>query len=282
MTFLPTTGGGGLVGWRVLEKTAPAQQAAFERTPSLNRNIDYFLENVGKALTPKDLVSDYRLLTVALGAFGLGEEINNRGLVLRMLEGGTEDEDALANRFTDTRYKAFVKAFSYGNIDGGLKILTESFQNDIVARYKALEFERAVGEVDNDMRLAMNFKREIADIANGDASDVTKWFQVMGNRPLREVVATALNIPTEVAQLDVDKQQEIFADRANQILGDSSVSALSDPENIDLLIRRFFLNRQIEQGPSQTTPGYAALTMLQSTGLGASSISSLILSQATY
>lgn len=279
MAFLPAIGTGGLLGWRILEKTAPTQQAAFERTPTLNRNIEYFRENIDKALTAKDLVADRRLLTVALGAFGLSDEINNRGLILRMLEGGTDEERALANRFADPRYRAFVKAFSYGNSDAGLKILTKSFQDDVVSRYKALSFERAVGDVDNDMRLAMNFKREIADIAGGDHSDRTKWFQLMGNRPLRELVATALNIPDSVSQLDLDRQQEIFADKAQRMLGVSSMDAFNEPEKMDLVIRRFFLNRQLEQGPSQTTPGYAALSMLQSSGLGASSLSNLILSQ---
>ncbi|MEO1242624.1 MAG: DUF1217 domain-containing protein [Pseudomonadota bacterium] len=280
MFFQPAIGVGGLSGWRVLEQTNVRQRETFERSPELTRNIEYFRENITKAETAEDLVKDRRLLTVALGAFGLSEEINKGGFILKMLEEGTEENTAFANRFNDNRYRSLVEAFGYGNITNGSNILLESFREDIIARYKSLEFERAVGEVDNDMRLAMNFKREIGEIAASTESETTAWFQIMGQLPLRELVSTALNIPTEVSQLDVDRQQEIFADRAQRLLGDSSPKIFEDPDVVNDMIRRFFLSRQVQNGPSVTTPGFSALSMLQTGGLGASANINLILSQA--
>ncbi|MHA7873610.1 MAG: DUF1217 domain-containing protein, partial [Hyphococcus sp.] len=266
--------------WRILQATSARQQETFERSPQLQRNIEYFRENISSATTAEDLVKDRRLLTVALGAFGLSEEINKRAFVQRMLEGGTDEPDSFANRFADNRYREFVKAFGYGNITNGSSVLLPSFREDIIARYKSLEFERAVGEVDNDMRLAMNFKREIVAIAQADVNERTAWFQIMGQRPVRELIATALNIPTEVAQLGLDRQQEIFADRAQRVLGDSSPKIFEDPDVVSDMIRRFFLSRQIQNGPSASTPGFNAVTLLQGNGLGAAANISLILSQA--
>ena len=40
---------------------------------------------------------------MALGAFGLQDDINNRYFIRKILEEGTTNEDALANRFSDTR-----------------------------------------------------------------------------------------------------------------------------------------------------------------------------------
>ena len=280
MFFQPAIGIGGLSGWRILEATSARQRETFERSPQLTRNIEYFRENVSSAQTAEDLVKDRRLLTVALGAFGLTEEINKRAFIQKMLEGGVEDSRSLANRFPDNRYRSMVEAFGYGDITNGSSVLLESFREDIIARYKSLEFERAVGEVDNDMRLAMNFKRQIGDIANSDVEERTAWFQIMGQLPLRELVATALNIPTEVSQLDLDRQQEIFADKAKKLLGDSSMEIFKDPDTVNEMIRRFFLSRQVQNGPSATTPGASALSMLQTNGLGAASNIALILSQA--
>lgn len=279
MSFQPAIGAGGLSGWRILEATSARQRETFERSPQLLRNIEYFRENISSAQTAEDLVKDRRLLTVALGAYGLTEEIGKRAFVQKMLEGGTEDSGSLANRFPDNRYRSMVEAFGYGNITNGSSVLLESFREDIIARYKSLEFERAVGEVDNDMRLAMNFKRQIGDIANSDVNERTAWFQIMGQLPLRELVATALNIPTEVSQLDLDRQQEIFADKAKRLLGDSSMEIFKDPDSVNDVIRRFFLSRQVENGPSAATPGFSALSMLQTNGLGAASNINLILSQ---
>ena len=280
MYFTPAIGTGGYLGWRILEKTADKQMQTMESSPMLSKNVDYFRENISNAKTAEALVNDRRLLTVALGAYGLGDQINNKALIKKVLEGGTEDSDALANKLSDVRFRKFSEAFGYGNIDQGANVLLDSFREDVIARYKTQEFENAVGDLDNDMRLALYFKRTIKSIAESDSSDATRWFQIMGDEPLREVVSTALNLPTALSQIDIDQQQEVFADSAEKYLDDSSPSVFQNKDAVDDVIRRFFLMRQIDKGPSSMTPGYAALTMLQSSGLGSASAANLILSQS--
>jgi uncharacterized protein DUF1217 len=277
--FQPTAGIGGLPGWLVLQRTEARQREVFERSPVIERDVDYFRENISKALTAKDLVSDRRLLNVALGAFGLGDEINKKAFIEKILDEGTENSDAFANRLNEPRFKALADAFGYGNIQGGSSVLLESFREDMIARFKVREFDRAVGEGDNDMRLALNFRREIPALADPDTTEKTAWFQIMGQQPLRELLATALNIGPSVAQLSIDRQQEIFADRARSVLGSSDPAQFDDPEVVDEVLRRFFLMRQVESGPSAATPGYGALILLQSQSLGASAIENLLLSQ---
>ena len=278
MFFQPAIGTGGYTGWIILGRTEARQRETFEKSPTLNQNIDYFLENISKAKTAEDLVSDRRLLTVALGAFGLGDEINKQAFVQRVLEDGTESGEGLATRLSDPRYTKFAEAFGYGNASNGSNVLLQDFRNDIVARYKSLEFERAVGEVDDDMRLGMNFRREISDIADPETKEKTAWFQIMGQKPLREVLSVALNIPKDVGSLDIDRQQEIFADKAKSLLGDSNPAIFDDPEVVDEVLRRFFLMRQVENGPSADTPGFAALTLLQGGPIGGESLFNLLIS----
>ncbi len=280
MAFQPVIGVGGYGGWRILEATQARQREVFERSPMLTRDIEYFRENIENARTAEDLVKDRRLLTVALGAFGLGDEINKQAFVQKILEGGTDDSSSFANRLGDPRWQALAKAFDYGNITQGSNILLKEFREDVIARYKSLEFERAVGDVDNDMRLAMNFKREIGAIASSESADRSGWLKIMGSLPMRTLMQTALGLPESVAQLDLDKQQEIFADKAQRVFGDSSVAMFTDPAKVDDAIRRFFLFQQMNSGPSASTPGMAALTMLQSSGLGGASGINLLLSQA--
>jgi Protein of unknown function (DUF1217) len=277
--FQPTAGIGGLPGWLVLERTEARQREVFERSPVLERDVDYFRENISKALTAKDLVNDRRLLTVALGAFGLGDEINKKAFVEKILAEGTEDSDAFANRLNEPRFKELSEAFGYGNIQNGSSVLLESFREDMIARFKVREFDRAVGESDNDMRLALNFRREISELVDPETTEKTAWFQIMGQQPLRELLATALNIGSSVAQLSIDRQQEIFADRTRSVLGSSDPAQFEDPEVVDEVLRRFFLMRQVESGPGPGTPGYGALILLQGPSLGASAIENLLLSQ---
>ncbi len=281
MFFTPTIGVGGYPGWLVLERSRERQQEVFDRSPEISRNVDYFRQNIGSALTAEALVTDRRLLTVALGAFGLSEEIGKRAFIRRVLEEGTERSDAFANRLNEPRYRAMAEAFGYGDIIQGSSVLLRSFQEDLIARYKSAEFERAVGETDPDMRLALNFKSAIGAIATADNVDRVGWFQIMGQRPLRELLATALGVPSSAAQLDIDQQREIFRDRARRLFGNDSPSVFADSANIDVAIRRFFLFRQIENGPGAQTGGAAALTLLQNTsGLQGAALTNLLLSQS--
>lgn len=278
--FRPAIIVSGYSGWRVLEKTEPKQRETFEKSPGLLRDIEYFKENISKAKTAEDLVKDRRLLTVVLGAFGLGDEINKRGFILRILEGGTDADDSFANRLNEPRFKAMAKALGYGNI-AGPKIELNSFQDDIISRFKSLEFERAVGDVDSDMRLAMNFKREILAIAQTESVDRSGWLQAMGQLPVRTLLSTAFGFPDAVAQLDIDRQVEMFEAKAQDLYGDKSAAVFLDPENVEDVIRRFFLFQQMKSGPNASTPGAAALTMLQTSALGGgASIANLFLSQA--
>lgn len=277
--FQPAIIVSGYAGWRVLEKTAPKQRETFEKSPSLKRAIEYFSENISKATTPEALVKDRRLLAVALGAFGLGDEIDKRAFIERILESSLDDTSSFANRLSEPRYKAMAKAFGYGSLAGS-NVGQQAFRDDIIARYKSLEFERAVGDVDDDMRLAMNFRREIAAVAAAENVDRSGWFQAMGQQPLRKLLTTAFGLTDAIAQLDIDRQKEIFEQKAQALYGEKSLSIFTDPAKIEDAIRRFFLFRQMESGPSLSTPGAAALMLLQSNGLGSGAIENILLSKA--
>jgi len=279
MFFQPVIGTGGYSGWLILQRTEARQREIFEQSPTLQRDIDYFRENISNAATAKDLVSDRRLLSVALGAFGLDEEINKQAFVQKILEDGTESSDAFANRLNEPRYLALAEAFGYGDAGGGEAVLQAEFQEDIIARYRVRAFDRAVGEVDNDARLALNFRREISEIVSTDSTDETIWFRIMGQQPIKEVLETALNLPQEISQLDIDRQRELFEDKAARLFGDSDPAILSDPEVLDEVLRRFFLVRQTQNGPTSATPGFSALTLLQSASIGAGATQNLFQSQ---
>ena len=77
MTFQPIVPLTGYVGWRFLQNTLERQQETFNQSSQVQRDTTYFRENIGKIQTAEELVNDRRLLSVALGAYGLDEDINN-------------------------------------------------------------------------------------------------------------------------------------------------------------------------------------------------------------
>ena len=260
--FQPVVPIGGVAGWAFLSRTKDTQQAAFNQSPQLARDAEYFRENIGDVTTAEELVSDRRLLGVALGAFGLDDDINNRYFIQKVLEDGTLETGALANRLADKRYLEFSQAFGFGDFSTARTQLSE-FPYEIIGQYQTRQFEIAIGEQDDDMRLALNALRELPDIAEGSGSDTTKWFQVMGSEPLRRVFESALGLPSSFASLDLDKQLEVFRDKAQRALGTDEISEIAQPDVQEDLIHRFLVRQKIAGGVTGYSPAQTALTLLQ-------------------
>ena len=75
--FQPVVISSGIAGWQFLQATYDRQVESFNSSAELKRDTDYFEQEIGNIRTAEELVSDRRLLTVALGAFGLEDDINN-------------------------------------------------------------------------------------------------------------------------------------------------------------------------------------------------------------
>lgn len=262
MNFQPVLPIGGLPGWVLLNNTLERQTEVFNKSPLITRDTAYFEANIGKVDTAEQLVSDRRLLRVALGAFGLQDDLNNRALIQQVLEGGTEADDSLANRLADDRYKQLTDAFGFGDRDVPRTKLA-TFGGEITAQFREREFEVAVGDQDQALRVALNAQRELIEIAKSDDDEDTKWFLIMGTPPLRQLFEVALGLPDSFAQQDIDRQLETFKDRASSRLGINSLSDLADDELREDVIRQFLLRDQVKSFNVQSSSA-VALTLLQS------------------
>jgi hypothetical protein len=263
MSFQPALPLGGYAGWQFLKRTMDAQQAQLARSPAIQRDTDYFREKIGQVASAEELVSDRRLLRVALGAFGLDDDLRNRFFIRKVLEEGTAERTALANRLADTRYREMSSAFGFGpgETPGAG---AAGFADRIVAAFESRQFERAVGVQNEEMRLALNLSRELDNLARRDSSERAKWFTVMGNPPLRQVFETAFGLPKGFGLLDLDRQQTVLQDSAQRLFGERTVAQFTDPEKMDDLVRRFLLRAELENGAiGPTTRGIVALQLLQ-------------------
>jgi hypothetical protein len=260
MSFQPTIPLAGLAGWRFLERTLPAQQATFEKGPQLKREIAYFKEQIAGITSAEQLVADRQLLKVALGAFGLEQDLGKRAFVRKILEEGTDDPASMANRLTVPAYKQLAETFGFGNVRGA-RTADPGFADKITAQFRVRQFEVAVGEVSDDMRLALNFRREIATLAHGP--DGAGWYSVLGSKPLRNVFEAAFGLPKEFAAIDIDRQREVLADKARGLFGEGGLAVFKNPANVQRILDRFLVRAQLEAGPDPNAPGSAALALLQ-------------------
>ncbi len=260
--MIPAAPIGGIAGWRYMQRTHDAQLAAFSASPALNHEITYFKENISKVESVDDLIKDFTLFKVALGAFGMEDKVADKFFFKKVLEEGSEAEGAFALKLTDKQYREMAEAFGFGNASGS-RVAESDFAQKITEAYKVRQFEKGVGESDGSMRLALNLEREIGSFANGDFPETVGWFQLMASPPLREVFETAFGLPQSIGTLDVDRQRALFQDANERMFGSRSMDVFKDPENVDKLLRNFFARDQINNGPGPQTKGMGALVLMQ-------------------
>jgi hypothetical protein len=262
MSFQPVLPLGGLAGWGFLKRTMERQQAVQQAAPVQKRDEAYFREKIGKIDTAEQLVSDKRLLRIALTAFGLEADVNSKAFIQKILEGGTLKEGSLANKLADKQYQKFSAAFGFGDFSvPRTKIST--FPDEILTQFRARSFEAAVGVQNNTYRLALNAERELPILAARPISDTAKWYSLLGNAPMREVVQTALGLPKSFASIDLDQQVSVLKTRAEAAFGSSAISQFTDPAKMEGLIRRFMFRSEVQELGAGNSPASIALTLLR-------------------
>lgn len=271
MTYTPVIPLSGLAGWAFLKRTQTSQTAAYVASPEIKRDEAYFRSKIGGIKTAEQLVSDRRLLQVALGAFGLDQDINNKFFIRKVLEDGTLTTDALANRLADKQYFAFSQAFGFGDYTTPSTQLSD-FADQILKQYETRSFEAAVGQQNDSLRLALNAERELPTLAKRNLTEDTLWFTVMGSAPLRQVFQTAFGLPSSFGSLDLDRQLVTYRAKAQQAFGDESIKQFAEPGAMDALLRRFLAQSETQKSPGASS-GSGALTLLQS---GQSSLRSVL------
>lgn len=261
MSFQPVVPFNGLGGYAFLQRTRESQEEAFVKSPEIARSTAAFKEKIAGVTSAEALVKDRQLLRVALGAFGLDEDINNRFFIRKVLEDGTTSREALANRLSDKRYLAFAQAFGFGDQGGG-RTAEPGFAGRIIARFEERQFEIAVGDVNPDLRLVLGFGREMADLVGRTRTNDARWFSVLAAPPLRAVFERALGLPNSVGAIDLDQQLTIFKDRAEARLGTSEISELIGEEKQKEMVRSFLASSEVNGIASPTVRGSAALALL--------------------
>ena len=261
MTFTIAIPTQGYSGWRFLERTYDSQLEMYSNSAQTKRETEYFLANIQNVKDAKSLVSDRILLKIALGAFGLGDELNKSAFIEKVLAEGTTRSDSLANKLVDTRYRELSRMFGFEG-DGQSNLGRAGFGQKIVADYKKQQLEIIVGNSDNNLRLAMTFKRQIGKLAGSEIASGTAWFQLMGNPAMRRFFEIATNLPSNIGKLDVDRQRGIFQEKSRQMLGSASLTMFRDPKYVEKITRMFFAGVQVQSLDTMSNGGNTALRLL--------------------
>lgn len=209
-------------------------QAMTAAEPAVKTATEYYEANVGKVTSISDFVGNYRLLSYALNAYGLGDHINDKALITKVLEGGVSNSKSLANTLSDSRWKAFATAFNFA-ADGASSVSTTDAVETTTANYVEQQLETDQGQNNVGVQLALYFKRV--------APTVTNEYGILADKNLLEVAETIFSLPSAASVSSIDAQ-------AQELSKLMPLSDLADTKKLNQLLTRFTAMYDVDYGAS--------------------------------
>lgn len=268
--FQPVIPLSGYGGWKFLQSTYTRQLQTFTDSTQIRNDRDYLLEKFSQPVSVESFLDDRRLLRITLTSFDLGGEEWKRGFIDKVLSEVSDPGSSFLTRLNNSQYTGFAEALVPK--DGVITLSPEALA-DMAVRFETASFGAAVGEVDNNMRLSLNYQSEIVDLVGVGSSDAAILFRLLGNVPVRTILEGALNLTASMRSLPIERQADILKDRLQSVLGVQDLSDLTSIDTVDKVIQRFHILQSITQGPSSSAPGSVALALLNN-GVGFGSIAS--------
>lgn len=206
--------------------------ASTAKEPDVKTATAYYAANIGKVTSIDQFVGNYRLLSYALDAYGLGSQINSTALIKQVLEGGVSNSKSLAN--TLPQWKAFATAFNFVG-SGAASVSTSTAIATTEKNYNEQQLESDAGQQDVGVQLALYFNRV--------APSVTSMYGILADKNLLEVVETIFGLPTAFGTQNIDTQ-------AKELGNLFKVTDLQDPKKLTQLTERFTAQYDSLYGPS--------------------------------
>jgi Protein of unknown function (DUF1217) len=219
-------------------------QSMTAEQPDVTAATAYYKANIGSVKSASDLVNNYRLLSYALQAYGLGDQINSTALVKKVIEGGVSNPKSLANTLPNPAWKAFAAAFDFTD-SGSASPSSASSVATTTGDYVEQQLESNEGQQDPGVQLALYFQRV--------APTVTSSYGILGNENLLEVVQTVFGLASTTTTSQIDAE-------ANTVGKLVPISELQDPTKVKQLVERFTAAYDSTYGP--TSGSSSSLTVV--------------------
>ncbi|HEY1943931.1 MAG TPA: DUF1217 domain-containing protein [Roseiarcus sp.] len=215
----------------ISQNLARYQQATADQ-PAVKTASQYYAANIGSVTSISQFVGNYRLLSYALDAYGLGDQVNNTALVTQVLQGGVSSSKSLANTLSNPNWAKFAAAFNFTG-EGASSISTPTAVQTTTTNYVEEQLETQEGQQDPGVQLALYFQRVAPTISNP--------LSILGDTNLTDVVQTIFNLPPDTAATNVNAE----ASEINQLM---PMSELQNPKELTQLTERFTAMYDLDYG----------------------------------
>ncbi|HTV71660.1 MAG TPA: DUF1217 domain-containing protein [Rhizobiaceae bacterium] len=99
--------------YQLIARDLPAALERVEKNPIVDRDTDYYLENITKVKSIEEFVNNDRLFRYAMKAHGLEDMTYAKAFMIKALKEGITSQDSFANKLTDKRYAEFVATYNF-------------------------------------------------------------------------------------------------------------------------------------------------------------------------
>ena len=200
-----------------------AARERISQRPNIVREVEYYEENISNVKTIDDLINDRQIFATVMRAYGLEEMTYAKGFMKKLLEGGTDDPDSMANLLTDSRYKKLAEDFNFVRY-GEATTAFEKVQTGVIDNLYSQRIEADAGQQNGGARLAIYFKRKSEDIEN--------TYSLLADTALLKFVQTTYSLPETMSLLSIEKQAAMIEEKLD-------INDLQDPEFLDNLVNQF-------------------------------------------
>lgn len=223
--MIPIAGFSTNVGLSLVDATRDRQLEVLRDSAEHSRAITAFRERIADIQSVDQLIEDRELYVFVMKAFDLEDQIFGKAMVRKILESDVEDRTSLVNRLTDPRFREMYDVLEFGPEGVGNENTTSFiWQEQLVDRYLETQFINNMASQNESVGAVLEFRRK--------AADIEKPLDILKDKELAAFVRRALGLPDAVAQVDLERQEEIITARLD-------LSKLQDPAEVEKLVRKF-------------------------------------------
>ncbi|MGO7536253.1 DUF1217 domain-containing protein [Rhizobium leguminosarum] len=150
---------------------------------TVSRDSAYYKENIDKVTTVNEFMSDYKLYSYAMKAYGLEDMTYAKAFMKKVLESDLSDSSSFANSLSDTRYAEFAAAFKFAGE-------TKTAQSDVQRDNLLDAYEGSFDTEADDIADATDYFEE-------NISSITSVDDLLSSSKLKNYVLTAFGLSTE-------------------------------------------------------------------------------------
>ena len=171
------------VSYLAVARNLNASLSSMASQATVARDSAYYKENIDKVTTVDEFMSDYKLYSYAMKAYGLEDMTYAKAFMKKVLESDLSDSSSFANSLSDSRYAEFAAAFKFG---GETKTAQSDAQRDSLLDAYEESFDTEAENIEDETEY---FEENISSVTSVD--------ELLSSSRLKNYVLTAFGLSTD-------------------------------------------------------------------------------------